>query len=138
MLIHYSERFHGILVHLSLVKGLLVIAGTISLAVGLIGIFIPILPTTPLLLLAAACYLRGSRRMHDWLLNNRWLGEYIRNYREGRGIRAWTKIAIIILLWATITYSVLFVVGNLAIRLLLIAIASAVTVHVLTIRTMRG
>ena len=121
----------------ALVRGLLILAGTLSLAIGLIGILIPILPTTPFLLLAAACYLRGSRRMHDWLLNNRWLGEYIRNYREGRGIRARTKVIIILLLWTTIGYSILYIAGHLAIQLLLMVIASGVTIHVLTINTLR-
>ena len=119
-----------------LVRGFLIVAGTILLAIGIIGIVIPILPTTPFLLLAAACYLRGSKRMHDWLLNNRWVGDYIRNYREGRGIRARTKIIIIALLWATILYSTIFIVEHLAIQVLLIVIASAVTVHILTLKTL--
>jgi uncharacterized membrane protein YbaN (DUF454 family) len=120
-----------------LVRGFLIVAGTIFLAIGIIGIVIPILPTTPFLLLAAACYLRGSKRMHDWLLNNRWVGEYIRNYREGRGIRARTKIIIIALLWATILYSTIFIAQHLAIQVLLIVIASTVTVHILTLKTLK-
>ena len=120
-----------------LVRGFLIVAGTILLAIGIIGIVIPILPTTPFLLLAAACYLRGSKRMHDWLLNNRWVGDYIRNYREGRGIRARTKVIIIGLLWATILYSTIFIAQHLAIQVLLILIASAVTIHILTLKTLR-
>jgi uncharacterized membrane protein YbaN (DUF454 family) len=119
-----------------LVKGLLIVAGTIFLVIGLIGVLIPILPTTPFLLLAAACYLRGSKRMHDWLLNNRWVGEYIRNYREGRGIRARTKVIIIALLWATILYSAIVIAKHLTIQVLLIVIASAVTVHILILKTL--
>jgi uncharacterized membrane protein YbaN (DUF454 family) len=123
-------------VTLRLVKVILIVAGTIFLAIGLIGVVIPILPTTPFLLLAAVCYLRGSKRMHDWLLNNKWVGEYIRNYREGRGIRARTKVIIITLLWATILYSTIFIAKHLAIQVLLIVIASAVTVHILTLKTL--
>ena len=122
----------------SLVKGLLIFAGTLFLAIGLIGVFIPILPTTPFLLLAAACYLRGSKKMHDWLLNNRWLGDYIRNYREGRGMPIRTKVIIICLLWITIGYSAIFIVRHLWIQILLIIIASGVTTHIVTIKTLRS
>ena len=65
---------------------LLIIAGTIFLVFGIIGIFLPILPTTPFLLLAAACYARSSKRFYNWLMNNKWFGNYIKNYNEGRGV----------------------------------------------------
>jgi hypothetical protein len=94
---------------LKLVKALLLVAGTFSLALGAIGIFLPILPTTPFLLLSAACYLRSSERMHKWLLGNRWFGEYIRNYQEGKGIPMKTKILAMSFLWVAILYSALFV-----------------------------
>ena len=84
---------------------LLIITGTISLGLGAVGIFFPLLPTTPFLLISAACYLRGSERMYNWLLKNRWFGEYIKNYQEGRGIPLKTKILAISVLW--ITYSLL-------------------------------
>jgi uncharacterized membrane protein YbaN (DUF454 family) len=67
------------------IRILLVIAGTLFVGLGIIGIFIPVLPTTPFLLLAAACYARSSRKFHEWLLNNRWFGDYIRNYLQGKG-----------------------------------------------------
>jgi len=67
-------------------RKLLIIAGTISTAIGIIGIFVPILPTTPFLLLAAACYLRSSPRFYHWLVNNRFFGIYVRNYLQGRGM----------------------------------------------------
>ena len=66
------------------VKALYFIAGTVCLILGIIGIILPILPTTPFLLLAAGCYARSSERFYNWLLNNRILGSYIRNYREGK------------------------------------------------------
>jgi uncharacterized protein len=68
-----------------IVRALLLAVGTISLALGAIGIFLPILPTTPFLLLSAACYMRSSERMHKWLLSKRWFGAYIRNYQEAKG-----------------------------------------------------
>jgi len=71
---------------------ILVIAGTVFLGFGLIGIFLPILPTTPFLLLAAACYARGSQRFYNWLMNNKWFGNYIKNYYGGRGVPLKFKI----------------------------------------------
>ena len=67
----------------NLKKNLLIAAGTLCVVLGVIGMFIPVLPTTPFLLLAAVCYGRSSKRFYHWLLTNRWFGEYIRNYREG-------------------------------------------------------
>jgi uncharacterized membrane protein YbaN (DUF454 family) len=67
------------------IRILLIITGTLFVGLGIVGIFIPVLPTTPFLLLAAACYARSSRKFHEWLLNNRWFGDYIRNYLQGKG-----------------------------------------------------
>ena len=119
------------------IKVLLIIAGTVSVGLGLIGIFLPILPTTPFLLLAAACYIRSSKRFYHWLLNNKLFGRYIKNYREGKGIPIKMKVLSITLLWLTILYSVIFVIDNLFVRIILIIIAIAVTIHILAIRTFK-
>ena len=111
-------------------KRLLVAAGTISVGLGVIGIFIPILPTTPFLLLAAACYLRGSQRSYNWLINNRIFGPYIRNYQEGKGISLKTKIFTIFLLWLTIGLSAFLVIDSLVVRIILICIALGVTFYI--------
>ena len=108
-------------------------AGTTCLVLGIIGIVLPILPTTPFLLLAAACYARSSERVYNWLLNNRILGTYIRNYREGKGMPIKLKIFTITLLWITILISVFFI-QILWVRILLIIIACAVTIHIILIR----
>jgi len=114
-------------------RQLLIITGTICVAIGLIGIFVPILPTTPFLLLAAACYLRSSPRFYNWLMNNRWFGTYIRNYIEGRGIPIKVKLFTIVLLWATIGISI-WLVANLIVTIILLIIAAAVTLHIIFIR----
>jgi len=114
------------------------ITGTFFLALGLIGIVVPLLPTTPFLLLAAACYLRGSRRMYRWLLTNRIFGRYLRDYREKRGIPMKVKVATISLLWATIAFTAFIVLQDLIVQIILLAIAAAVTMHILLIRTARG
>lgn len=119
------------------IRGALIAVGSLAVALGTLGIFLPLLPTTPFLLLAAFCYARSSQRFYDWLLNNRWFGDYIRNYREGRGVALRHKVMALVLLWGTIGYSVWGVVGNAAIRLLLLGIAAGVTVHLLWIKTHR-
>ena len=112
--------------------------GMVSAALGFIGIFLPLLPTTPFLLLAAACFFKGSERFYSWLLNNRWFGMYIRNYREKKGIPLRIKIKTIVLLWITISTSAIFFVTNIYIRILLFIIASAVTIHLVLIKTYKS
>jgi hypothetical protein len=121
----------------NLKKGIFVVAGTISLGLGAVGVFLPILPTTPFLLLSAACYYKGSERMHRWLLSNKLFGSYIRNYKEGKGISQMGKIFTLFLLWITICYSALFMVNNYIVQIVLFAIAIAVTIHILTLPTFR-
>lgn len=120
------------------VKALLIAAGTVCLVLGAIGILLPILPTTPFLLLSAACYLRSSERMYKWLLGNRWFGEYIKNYREGKGIPAKTKMVALAVLWGAILYSTLIVVDEILIaQIALVAIAVGVSVHLFRLPTYR-
>jgi uncharacterized protein len=121
-----------------LVRALLIISGTISLVLGAIGIFLPILPTTPFLLLSAACYMRSSERMYNWLLKNRWFGEYIKNYQEGRGIPFKTKILAISVLWITILYSTFFIAKEILImQIALFVIATVVSFHLLRLPTFK-
>jgi uncharacterized membrane protein YbaN (DUF454 family) len=121
-----------------LVKALLLVAGTFSLVLGTIGIFLPILPTTPFLLVSAACYLRSSQRMHKWLLGNRWFGEYIKNYQEGRGIPLKTKILAISVLWVAIIYSAFFALDEILIaQIALLLIAVGVSVHLIRVPTLK-
>lgn len=111
-------------------RRLLIGAGTLATGLGIIGVFIPILPTTPFLLLAAACYMRSSERFYQWLINNRIFGAYVRNYIEGRGMPIRIKVFTILLLWLAIGLSITFGVQNIVIRIVLICIAIGVTVHI--------
>ena len=120
-----------------IIRAILLITGTISLLIGIIGIFIPLLPTTPFLLITAACYARGSDRFYNWLLCNKLFGNYIKNYREGKGVALNIKIISLSLLWTTILFSAVFVVSALLIKIVLIIIAIAVTIHILTIRSIK-
>ena len=107
------------------------------MGLGIIGIIVPILPTTPFLLLAAACYMRSSERFYQWLTRNRIFGAYVRNYIEGRGMRIRMKILTIFLLWLAIGLTVAFEVQSIVIRIVLICIAIGVTVHIVLIRRRR-
>jgi len=112
-----------------------VLAGTIFLVIGAVGVVIPVLPTTPFLLLSAACYMRGSERLHNWILTNRVFGAFIRNYREGKGISFKNKLLTLVLLWFTISYSVLFVIEMPLIKGLLFLIAFVVSAHIVLLPT---
>ena len=118
-------------------KVLLIFFGTVFVGLGVLGMFLPLMPTTVFLLLAAYCYSKSSERFHDWLLTNRWCGKYIRNYKDGRGMTVRDKATSLTLLWASILVSMWFVAGKLWLVLLLAAVAVAVTVHLLWIRTRR-
>jgi uncharacterized membrane protein YbaN (DUF454 family) len=115
-------------------RRLLIGAGTLATGLGIIGVFIPILPTTPFLLLAAACYMRSSERFYQWLINNRIFGAYVRNYIEGKGMPIRIKIFTILLLWLAIGLSITFGVQNIVIRIVLICVAIGVTVHIVLIK----
>jgi uncharacterized membrane protein YbaN (DUF454 family) len=121
----------------TILNKILVVSGTFFLLIGLIGIIIPILPTTPFLLLSAACYARGSKKFYNWLINNKWLGGYIKNYHQGKGIPVNVKILTLTFLWITILFSTFIIVTNYLIQIILIIIAIAVTIHILTIKTMK-
>jgi len=113
----------------------LVSGGFVSLALGIAGIGLPLLPTTPFLLLSAACFVRSSDRHYQWLINHKWFGRIIRDYRVHKSIPLGTKVFAISMLWATILYSFFFVAPMLWLRVLLIAIAIAVSAHILHFKT---
>jgi uncharacterized membrane protein YbaN (DUF454 family) len=87
-------------------------------------------------LLAAACFAISSAKFYHWLLNNRFFGSYIRNYREGKGMSLLSKIWTLVFLWVSISYSV-FVIDNIYVRILLLIIAIGVTIHVFMLKTAR-
>jgi len=125
-------------------KALWLAAGLICVGLGTIGIVLPILPTTPFLLAAAACFCKSSTRMYNWLLNNKWFGEYIRNYKEGRGLPMRTKITALTVLWVTIGVSIVFFLPRLLppqlilpMQLAMVAVAVGVSVHILRLPTFK-
>lgn len=118
-------------------KAVLFATGSVSLGLGVAGIALPLLPTTPFLLLAAACYLRSSDRMYRWMLCNRIFGGHLSNYRAGRGMTMRAKAVTLVMLWAAIGYSA-YLMGSIFWQMILLAIAATVTAHILTLATFRG
>ena len=117
-------------------KWFLIAVGIISVGLGLLGVFIPVLPTTPFLLLAAGCFMRSSQRLYDWLIHHKWFGEYIRNYREYRAIPLRAKVVTLVLLWSVIGTTALFAVTLWWVRVLLGVVALGVTLHLLHLKTL--
>jgi uncharacterized protein len=118
-----------------LMKAVLIVCGSIAVALGVVGIFLPLMPTTVFLLLAAACYARSSDRFYQKLISNRWLGPYIRNSREGRGMTRRQKATTLVVLWIGIGATATFSVHAWWIRAILLVTAVSVTVHVARLRS---
>ncbi|MFW9598812.1 MAG: YbaN family protein [Paludibacter sp.] len=119
-------------------KVLFVILGILSLILGIVGVFLPILPTTPFVLLSAYLFGRSSEKLNKWLLGNKYLGSIVHNYRVEKAIALHTKIISITFLWITMLYSGLVVLSDkIYLQLLLLVIAVTVTIHILRFKTKR-
>jgi uncharacterized membrane protein YbaN (DUF454 family) len=117
-------------------KWILVTIGIVAVGLGVIGVFVPLLPTTPFLLLAAACFVRSSDRLYAWLIHHKWFGDYIRHYREHRAITLRAKVVTLLLLWGVIGYTAFGIVTAWWLRALLGIIAVGVTIHILHLKTL--
>jgi uncharacterized membrane protein YbaN (DUF454 family) len=111
-----------------LVRGLLLAAGCLCVALGALGVFLPLLPTTPFMLLAAACFARSSRRFHDWLLATRAFGPLIYEWRRHRSVPYRTKLTAIALMALTMGTSIVFFVEPLWLKLAIAAVGLAVSI----------
>lgn len=118
-------------------KSIYIILGTISLVVGIVGVFVPLLPTTPFLLLTAAVYFKGSPKLYNWLLGHKYLGSYIRNFREYKAIPLRAKIIMVSLIWITLLYSVCFIIEPLWLKIILSSIAIGTSYHILSFKTLK-
>lgn len=110
-------------------------SGFLLVGIGILGIFLPLLPTTIFLILASACFMKSSQRANDWLRNHKWLGPYLRNYQDKTGLTVKSKLVSISLLWISITLSAFLLTDEVAIRILLLAIAVGVTIHLVMVKT---
>lgn len=119
-----------------LMKIVLNVVGGLALVLAVLGVFLPLLPTTPFLLLASACYLRSSSRMHAWMSNHRLFGEYLRDFESGRGIPLRAKIVAISLLWISLGFSIR-TINSLPLQVLLLLIGIGVSVYLVRMKTLR-
>jgi len=110
--------------------------GIFAVGAGVIGIFLPLVPTTPFLLLATWCFCRSSPRLHRWLLTHPWFGHYLQQYQQQRAIPRHAKILSLFMLWLSMGYLVGFVIQPIWTRLLLITIALAVSLYLLRLKTL--
>ena len=130
-----SERNTSIKSLSPVIKYFYLISGFLLVAIGVIGIFLPLLPTTIFLILASVCFVKSSPRANEWLRNHNVLGAYIKNYQDKSGLTITSKIFNLILLWGMITVSAFLFTDGLYIRLLLFAIAIGVSIHLVMIKT---
>ena len=116
----------------------LIIVGSVSLVLGVLGIFLPMLPTTPFLLLSAAAWVKASPSLYEWLINHRVFGEYIRNFREYRAIPLRVKFISVSLVWLTIGYCIFAVVDEWWwAQALMALLAIAISWHILSFKTLK-
>ena len=111
------------------------ISGFLLVTIGVIGIFLPLLPTTIFLILASVCFLKSSPKTNEWLRNHKILGVYIDNYQNKSGLTFKSKLINITVLWVSISVSAILLTEELYIRMLLLAIAIGVTIHLVMIKT---
>jgi len=117
-------------------KRLLISAAFVSLGFGIAGIFLPLLPTTPFLLLSAYCFLKSSRTRYEWLVGHRIFGEYIADYIKHRAVPLRRKILCVTAMWLCMGMSA-YIVDNTYATIALVAVGSGVTWHILTLRTLK-
>lgn len=117
-------------------KYVYIVLGSICLALGVIGIFLPVLPTTPFLLLTSFFYLRGSEKLHSWLIHNKTFGEYLYNYLTYKAIKKSTKVSALIFLWITLGISILMI-ERVYIKIFLILVGIGVSIHIVMLKTIK-
>ncbi|MEX1166980.1 MAG: YbaN family protein [Hydrogenophaga sp.] len=118
-----------------LIRALLWAAGSVSLALGIIGVVLPGLPTTPFILLAAACYAKASPRLHQWLLNHRWFGPMLRDWERDRSLTRRTKTIALVSMAVMVSFSIWTFHGRPAVQLVLLATGAIGAFVVLRIPT---
>jgi uncharacterized protein len=120
------------------VRGAWISLGFVFIGLGFAGVLLPLIPTTPFVLLAAYCFSRSSPRFYAWLLRHRVFGKLIRDWRAGRGIEMRTKVTAVVLIVVTIGSTAVFFVSSPLLRLMLLAIGVSVILFLLTRRTAPG
>jgi uncharacterized membrane protein YbaN (DUF454 family) len=110
------------------VRGLFLVCGAVAFIAGLVGVFMPLLPATPLFILAAACFARAYRPFHEWMLGHRWIGPMLHEWHTHRSIPYRTKIIAIGMMLLSFGASIIFVIAQPWLQWLLAACALALAV----------
>jgi uncharacterized protein len=118
-------------------KPLYIVIGSILVTLGTFGIFIPLLPTTIFLILASYFFMKGSPELNERLLNNKYLGHYIKNYLDKKAMPLKSKISSIVMLWISILISGYFLTDSNVLRGILLVVAIGVTIHILSLKSIR-
>ena len=121
----------------SMYKYFLIASGWIFVALGIIGIFVPLMPTTIFFIIAAACFARSSQKFYNWLIYHPKFGKFIRDYREQRGMPLKSKIVAVSMMLITIGSSAIFFTDKILIRILLAAVALGVSSYIISLRTIK-
>ncbi|MBL7139091.1 MAG: YbaN family protein [Bacteroidales bacterium] len=121
-----------------LLRYALLATGTFFVFLALIGIVLPLVPTTPFLLVAAACFYKSSNRFYTWLITNKFFGTYLRDYKDKKGIPWRVKLGALLFLWLSLLISAFYLAPLLWIKILLMGIGIGVSIHILLIRTKRS
>ncbi len=118
-------------------KYVFITLGIISVVLGVAGIVIPVLPTTPFLLLSSFLFYKSSDKFYNWLINHKTFGVYIYNYKTYKAISKKDKIVTLVMLYTTMSIS-FYLINNLYVRILLAVIAIGVTIHILSMNTLEN
>jgi uncharacterized membrane protein YbaN (DUF454 family) len=117
-------------------KIVLVTLGCLFMVLAVLGVFLPLLPTTPFLLLASACFARSSDKLHNWLRTHGRFGRYLRDYEDGRGIPLRAKVLAMMMMWPSMSYS-MYKVSFVSLKVMLFLVACGVTVYLWRLPTSR-
>jgi uncharacterized membrane protein YbaN (DUF454 family) len=117
------------------IRIVVLIFGWFFVFLALLGAILPLIPTTPFLLAAAACFYRSSDKFYHWIMTNKLFGHYLQDYKAGHGIPLRVKIMALSFSWLSTIVSILFFIPWLWLKILVFVISSAITVHLLMIKT---
>lgn len=126
-----KPQSHPKLITNPVLRMLLFSFGWLSVVLGVLGIFLPVLPTTPFLLLAAACFMRTSPRFYDWLVEHPKLGKYVVYYLDGKGIPKKAKVYTLVVLWSTMLLTAFVLLDSNIVRVILPSIGLLVSIYIL-------
>jgi len=119
-------------------RAVLIILGTLFLALGFLGVFLPVLPSTPFFLLAAALYMRSSERLYAWIMNNPTIRPHLERFQRERSMTLQAKVMVLALAWAMLMAAAIFMVESLFMKVFLVALAVIKTIVIARLKTAEG